>query len=121
MATVLTRFNNRNRSDKLAILRRLLFTKATSATATWDPASLVSGASTTTTVTVAGAATTDKAYAKFTQTLPDRVRLNAAVTGANTVTVTLVNGSSSTVDLPSGTLTARVEKNARTLATSQKS
>lgn len=75
-------------------------------TATWNPASVASGAATSTTVTVTGAALGDLADAAFSLAVPAGVVLSAEVTAADTVTVTLLNLSGGAVDLASGTLMA---------------
>lgn len=117
--SIYTRFANQGRLAKLAILRKLMFLDSLSGSKTWDPASVAAGGtSATTTVTVTGAAVGDEADAEFSQVLPDRCYLTADVTAADTVTVSLVNYTGSAVDLRSGTLTARVEKNAADLAAS---
>lgn len=77
-----------------------------SATATWDPASVATGAMTSTTVTVTGAALGDTVAVGFTQAVPAGCLLVGAVTAINTVTVTLLNQSGATQDLASGTLRA---------------
>ena len=78
-----------------------------SATATWNPASVASGAQATTTVTVTGAALGDHAIASFSLDLAGAV-LNAYVSAANTVTVVLSNMTAGAIDLASGTLSVRV-------------
>lgn len=96
---------------KLAVWRKLKFLNALTATATWDPASTAAGAtSTATSVTVTGAAVGDRVYAKFTNALSAGAYLRGVVTAPNTVQVSLVNYTGSTVDLASGTLTVRVER-----------
>jgi Right handed beta helix region len=77
---------------------------------TWDPSSVATGAVTSTTVTVTGAAVGDQAHASFSVVLPAGCFLASEVTAADTVTVSLVNLSGSTQDVASGTLTARAEK-----------
>lgn len=79
---------------------------------TYDPANLVAGAApVSTTVTVTGAAVGDRARATFSLDL-QLVRVDAYVSAANTVTVTLqnINTGGADVNLGSGTLTAFVEK-----------
>lgn len=105
--------NNRStqlsRFEKLKIWRTLKFMTAKTGSKTWDPASVANGATTATTaVTVTGAKTGDEAYAKFSNALPTGAFLTA-VASTNTVTVALVNNSGATLDLASGTLTARAE------------
>ena len=79
------------------------------ASTTWNPASLTISPCdvTANTVTVAGAKLGDFAIASFSLDLSD-TELNAAVTAANTVTVTLSNATDVTKDLASGTLRVRV-------------
>lgn len=72
--------------------------------ASWDPGSVNSGAVASTTVTVTGAAIGNTAIASFTVALPAGVMMLAAVTAANTVTVTLLNQSGTAVNLDTGTL-----------------
>jgi hypothetical protein len=74
--------------------------------AIWDPPSVAAGATTSTTVTVPllPAIATTPFLAYFSNALPAGVTLSAAVTAANTVTVTLFNGTAAPVDLASGTL-----------------
>lgn len=78
-----------------------------SGSTTWDPASLANSATAVTTVTVAGAVTTDFALCSF-STLSAGHRLSASVTAADTVTVVLQNHSGGAVNLSSGTLAALV-------------
>lgn len=79
------------------------------ATATYDPPSLVDGAGTITTVSVPGAALGDFATATFSLDTAGLI-VTAWVSAANTVSVRFQNETSVTVDLGSGTLTARVIK-----------
>lgn len=74
---------------------------------TWDPASVANGASTSTTVTVTGAAMGDYANCSFSNALSG-LMMGAEVSAANTVTCRLNNNSGGAVDLASGTLRARV-------------
>lgn len=112
-------FNNDRSSqlskfEKLKIWRLMKFlTTGITGSKTWDAPSVASGASTTTTVTVTGAKVGDDATADFSLGIPQYVSLNAAVTSANTVTVTLTNNSGAALDLASGTLTARIEDRTR--------
>lgn len=74
---------------------------------TWDPGSILTGASTSTTVTVTGAALGDLCLASLGVAVPAGVVL-AAVTNTNEVTVTLANLSVGSVDLASSTVSVRV-------------
>lgn len=79
----------------------------------WDPPSVASGASTSTTVTVSGAAIGDAAEALLSvpgSGLPSGVVVTADVTAANTVTVTLFNLSGSARDVSPATLRVSVRK-----------
>jgi hypothetical protein len=81
-----------------------------SANGAWDPASVASGAFTSTAITATGAAVGDAVLVGFTPAVPAGVMLTAEVTAADTVTVTLFNISGSPQDLASGTLNVRVFK-----------
>jgi hypothetical protein len=72
---------------------------------------LGSGDTLQTTVTVTGAAVGDFAMAAMDILLPQGVFLTAQVSAVDTVQVTLVDGSSSAVDLVSANLNVRVQKN----------
>lgn len=74
------------------------------ATKTYDPPSIADGAMTSTTVTYAGAAIGDKFFAVFSLAVPAGAILDAQVTAADTVTVTLFNKTGGALDLASGTL-----------------
>lgn len=76
---------------------------------TWDPDSVASGSSTSTTLTVSGAALGDFVLASFSLSLQG-MSISAYVSDTNTVTVVLNNNSGSAVDLASGTLKALVFK-----------
>ena len=76
---------------------------------TYDPPSVATGAIVQTTVTVIGAKLTDKATASFSLDIGGLVMV-AAVTAADTVTVTLLNLSGSPVDLVSGVLSCAVQR-----------
>lgn len=78
--------------------------------ATYDPASLVDGAGATTTVTVTGAALGDYAQASFSLDLQG-ILLTAYVSAANTVAVRFQNETTGTLDLASGTINVRVQRN----------
>jgi len=77
------------------------------ATATWNPASIASGASATTTVALVGSVVGDVVGAGFSNDLQGLV-LSAYVSAAGTVTAVLFNPTGSPVDLASGTLTVTV-------------
>lgn len=81
-----------------------------SASAVWDPAAVATGATTSTTVTVAGAALGDIAHASFSLAVPAGALLTANVTAVDTVTVTLANFTGAVLDLASGTLRVTVEE-----------
>ena len=76
---------------------------------TWDAPSVASGAQTTTTVTVTGAALGDLCLVSFSLDLQG-MQLTAYVSSANTATVVLRNGTAGSIDLASGTLRVRVIK-----------
>ncbi len=82
--------------------------KHLSSTTTWDPASTLDAAMTSTTLTVTGAAIGDTVAVGFSVAVPAGALLVGAVTATNTVTVTLFNKTGSTLDLASGTLRADV-------------
>lgn len=73
----------------------------------YDPPSIANGAQVQTTVTVTGAAVGNVAMAAFSLDLQG-MTISAAVSAANTVTVTLRNNTGGAVDLAGGTLTAAV-------------
>src|SRR4030095_16409876 len=77
---------------------------------TWDPPSLAAGASTSTTVTVTGAAGGDFVVTSFSVALAIDMTMTARVPAANTVTVKLQNDTAAPVDVVSGTLRVRVLK-----------
>lgn len=76
----------------------------------WDPPNVTSGASTSTTVTVSGAAVGDIATAAFGSAFMAGCLLTAIVTATDTVTVTLANLSGADKDFGSSPLKVRVEK-----------
>lgn len=78
--------------------------------ATWNPPSLVSGASESTTIAVTGAALGNIVEASFNLDLQG-LTLIGYVSSANTVTVVLSNLTGGTIDLASGTLKVRVVTN----------
>lgn len=86
-----------------------IFTSLTGS-ATYDPPSIAAAGTTTTTVTVTGAALGDYAQASFSLTLAG-LMMTAYVSSANTVTVVLFNPTGGAIDLASGTLLARVDRN----------
>ena len=76
-------------------------------TATYDPASLATGAVTTTTVTVTGATTGDLVVVSFSIPLGG-LHLCGWVSAADTVTVSFHNPTAGAIDLGNGTVTAKV-------------
>lgn len=76
-------------------------------TANWDPGSINTGASATTTVTVALAAVGDEVTVGFSNSLAG-LMLTGYVSTSGTVTVVLGNLTGSSVDLASGTVSASV-------------
>lgn len=84
----------------------LLPVPSSTASKTWDAPSVADGAMTSTTVTLTGVSAGGGPFiaASVSTALPAGVQLTAAVTAANTVTVTLVNHSGGAVDLASATL-----------------
>lgn len=77
--------------------------------ATWNPANIAAGSSTSVAVTVSGAALGDFALASFSLDLSG-CALSAYISAADTVTVVLFNPTVAAVDLAEGTLTVRVQK-----------
>jgi hypothetical protein len=86
------------------------WTPTLTGSATKDWPSLADGAMASQTVTVTGCAVGDIAQASMSVALPAGMQLTAAVTAADTVTVTLINHSGAVQDLASGTLTAITRK-----------
>lgn len=78
-------------------------------TAVYDPASLVDGAGVSTSVTVTGAVLGDFSDVSFSNGLQGII-LTSWVDSADTVNVLFQNETGGTIDLSSGTLTARVTK-----------
>jgi hypothetical protein len=76
-------------------------------TATFNPTSLLSGETEQVSVTVTGALVGNVAFASFSNVL-NGIQLYSEVTDTDTVTVSFFNASENTVDLDSGTVTARV-------------
>lgn len=78
-------------------------------TTTWDPASLATGASASTTVTVSGATVGDVVIPSLSTLTQDGMLLTATVSASNTVKVTLANvGGTNPTDVTSGTLRVQV-------------
>ena len=100
--------NELTASAVVGLMGRLAKLDGLYATATWDPVNIADGAATSTTVTVTGASVGDFAFAGFTVAVPAGAALTAAVTAADTVTVTLVNHTGGALNLGSGTLKVRV-------------
>lgn len=92
-----------------SVARRVNDIESLSGTATYNPASLADGAGATTTVTVNGAVMGDFAQASFSLDLQG-ILLHAWVSAVNTVSVRFQNETGGTIDLASGTLTARVTR-----------
>lgn len=80
-----------------------------SGSATYDAPSIAAGGTTTTTVTVTGAALGDFALVSFSITVAGLV-VTAYVSAANTVSVVLYNPTAGAINLASATLRARVLK-----------
>jgi hypothetical protein len=78
-------------------------------TATWDPGSVAAGSSTSTTVTVPGAAMLDFVRVAFSLDLQG-MDIGGYVSAPNTVTVLLSNLTGAAIDLGSGTLAVLVER-----------
>lgn len=77
------------------------------ASATWNPASILDGDEVAVDVTVPGAKLGDFALASFSLDVAD-LSLTADVTAANTATAVLANNTGGAVDLGSGTLRIKV-------------
>jgi Pectate lyase superfamily protein/Right handed beta helix region len=75
-----------------------------SGTAPWDPPLLGNGSSTSATVNLGGAVVGDTVAVGFNQPIPGGSILSGAVTAADTVTVTLLNMTGGSFDLPQGTV-----------------
>lgn len=73
----------------------------------WNPPSIASGASASTTVTVSGAALGQPVSASFSLDLMG-LGISAYVSALNTVSVVLVNNTGAPVDLGSGTVFVKV-------------
>lgn len=79
------------------------------ASATWDPPSIAAGSQTTLNVPVPGSASGDFCLASFSNPLQG-LQLSASYLGSEMIQVVLRNGTSSAIDLASGTLRVKVEK-----------
>jgi len=79
------------------------------ASATYNPPSLASGAQSITTIAVSGAALGDYVSASFSVALQG-VSVNAWVSAANTVSISFTNLTAGVVDLGSGTITVEIAK-----------
>lgn len=77
--------------------------------ATWDPGSIAVGGSETFAFTVTGAAVGDFVTASFSQNLSGLV-ISGYVSSSNTVRVTLANNTGGAINLSSGTVRVRIEK-----------
>ena len=84
--------------------------KILQASTTWDPASLLADAETSTTLTVTGAAVGDLCLVGHTQVTADLLQLSCYVNAADSARVVLQNISASTIDVASGTLKVGVVK-----------
>lgn len=80
------------------------------ASTTWNPPSVLNGATTTKSVTVTNATVGSNVIAAFSVALPTNVYLRSECTSTAAVTVTLVNVSGSTQDIAEGTLKVVVFK-----------
>ncbi len=78
------------------------------ASANWDPPSMVDDGVASTTLTVAGAVIGDPVVAGFTSAVPAGAILSAQVTAPNTVTVSLLNRTGAGIDLVSGSVRVEV-------------
>lgn len=78
------------------------------AEATWDPGSLAPGASGTTTVSLGGTRQGDRVEVAVVPALPEGFRAVGYVSADGTVTITAVNLTGSTYDLPSSVFTVSV-------------
>ena len=84
--------------------RLLMATGRLTGTKTWDPPRVANGSYASTTVAVKSAAIGDTVAVGLSQPVPAGALLVGAVTGVDTVTVTLMNQTGSRLDLASGTL-----------------
>ena len=86
---------------------KLAFPNTLTSSVVYDPPNLASGAQTTTTVTVSGAALGKQATASFSLSLQGMI-MTAYVSAADTVTVVIYNNTGGAINLASGILSARV-------------
>ena len=93
--------------SKLTAAFNTAFPAPLTGSAVWDPPNLASGASTTTTITVAGAAVGNFVQLSFGLDLQG-LSLVGYVSSANTVTAVLSNLTGGAINLASSTLKARV-------------
>lgn len=84
--------------------------KVLSGSASWNPANITTGGSTTTTITVTGAALGDLVEAISFDVSLNGTALSGYVSTANTVTAVLVNNTGTDKDLAAGTVRVRVRK-----------
>jgi hypothetical protein len=77
-------------------------------TSTWDPGSVAVGGSTSTSISVPGAAIGDKVLPSLSTMLANDIMISAHVSASDTVRVVLFNPSSAAIDLASGTLSLLV-------------
>lgn len=96
---------------KVAIGDGMPIEKFLGATVPWDPESLITGATITTTVNIPGAAPGDLVFAGLSSVTSGKILVYASVTSADTVTVTLSNHTGTLLNLPGGTLKIGVMKN----------
>lgn len=92
---------------KLVTALAIAFPAPLSSSITWDPPNIANGASTTTTVTVAGAVLGNYAQTSFSLDLQG-LTLTAYVSSANTITAVLSNATGGAINLASGLLKVRV-------------
>jgi hypothetical protein len=96
---------------KVAIGDGMPISKFLGTTTTWDPESLISGATITTTVNIPGSAPGDLVFVGFSSVTSGKIMLYGSVTSADTVTVTLSNQTGTMLNLAGGTLKIGVMKN----------
>jgi len=96
---------------QLAVISASEKTRYITASKTWDPASLADGASDSTTITVTGAAITDRCLqSAHTAFGANNIQVTTFVQAANTVRVVVTNHSGGVLDIASGTLYVTVVK-----------